>query len=597
MSIFRELVEARDRLQVLVDELLQSLDRGETPRLPEGEHIDCKEEPYRRGAGGTLLPGEKQNNAAAAYLADEVCCMANTPGGGAIVLGVEDGTWQILGTEIDPDWLRLRIYQLSHVAPTTEAREVQGLRVIVLYVAEAPEPVEDKNGRIRWRVSDSCQPVDRAEWWLSRQRGNGADAMASITTRTVDEVTPGAIQAARRYVNASGDPNVVAGGTSDEILRRLGIITVDRRLTQAGVLLFCPAGRPLLTLTRLDVVGGNVVNSFEPDPEQSLLEQLAQIENRLDAMVPSRPDVRTFVEGPIRALPTRAVREAILNGLTHRDWMRFEPTTVRWIDADSRLEVESPGGFTGGMSEHNVLSRRHARYPALSDLFRALRLVDKEGIGVDRMYREMTVLGHRPPSITEVPGPLVRTVLEGGQPAVPVMAVVEAVRPEVRQRDVRIALILFTLLHAPFLTRRDVAELLQDDDAEADSALAAAEQTSIGGRALITGYKDVWTLGAGALEIAEREIRQRGPSSRRGLLAYRRPTLENGRQVVLAWLARHERIGSGDYAALTGVQQSNASRFLTGLVGDLLLKGTSPGYSHFVRRPTQTPDGPRHGAA
>lgn len=595
MTIVRELVEARDRLQILVEDLLKALDTGRAPTLPEGEHIDCKEEPDRRGVGGTLLPGDKQNNAAASYLADEVCCMANTPQGGALVLGVEDRTWQVLGTELDPDWLRLRVYQLSRIAPAVEVRVVQGLRVLVLFVAESPEPVEDRNGRIRWRVSDTCQPVDRAEWWLSRQRTSGTDAMAAVTTRTSADVTTGAIQTARRYLAALRRDEEVDNETTDEMLRRIGVLTLDGHLTQAGVLAFCGAGRPLLTLTRLDVIGGNVMNVFQPPNDMSLIEQLAEVETRLDAINPTRPDTRSFVEGPIRALPTRAVREAILNGLTHRDWMHLEPTAVRWFDADDRLEVTSPGGFTGGITEHNVLSRRHARYPALSDLFRALHLVDKEGVGVDRMYREMTVLGHRPPRITEIPGPWVRTVLSGGAPAVPVMAVVEAVRPEIRQRDVRIALMLFTLLHRPFLTTGDVAALLQDEDEEANAALTTAEQTSVGGRPLIRSYKDVWLLGTGALEIAEREIRQRGSSARRGLLQYRRPSSENGREVISAWLARHDRIGSGDYAALTGTQQSNASRFLSGLVGDLLMRGTSPGYSHFVRKPPSQPsERPRH---
>lgn len=53
-----------------------------------------------------------QNPAAAVQMADEVACFANTPRGGAIILGVEDGSGQIIGTLLDRDWLRQRIYQL-----------------------------------------------------------------------------------------------------------------------------------------------------------------------------------------------------------------------------------------------------------------------------------------------------------------------------------------------------------------------------------------------------------------------------------------------------------------------------------------------------
>ncbi len=87
-------------------------------------------------------------------------------------------------------------------------------------------------------------------------------------------------------------------------------------------------------------------------------------------------------------IPQQAVREAVLNGLIHRDWMVSDPVSVTWFDHDSAMEVTSPGGFVGGVTPDNVLTQRYARYPALSDLFRALRLVEKQGVGVDRMYRK-----------------------------------------------------------------------------------------------------------------------------------------------------------------------------------------------------------------
>lgn len=61
-------------------------------------------------------------------MADEVACFANTPRGGAIILGVEDGSGQIIGTLLDRDWLRQRIYQLVGVAPDVVEEEVQGQR-------------------------------------------------------------------------------------------------------------------------------------------------------------------------------------------------------------------------------------------------------------------------------------------------------------------------------------------------------------------------------------------------------------------------------------------------------------------------------------
>src|SRR5690606_25905874 len=126
--------------------------------------------------------------------------------------------------------------------------------------------------------------------------------------------------------------------------------------------------------------------------------------------------------------------------------------TVTWVEEDRSLTVVSPGGFVGGVTAENVLTLRFSRSPALADAVFALGWVDKQGIGVDRMYREMVVLGHQPPQIIEEPGPRVRTRLVGGAPVVPVMKLTMRLQPVARQRDVQVALILHNLLHKPFVS-------------------------------------------------------------------------------------------------------------------------------------------------
>ncbi len=80
-----------------VDRLLTDLDEGRPVR--ERRRVDLKEEAGRRDRAGRLLPGATENEAAAQALAGEAACMANTPGGGALVVGVaDDGT--VLGTQL-----------------------------------------------------------------------------------------------------------------------------------------------------------------------------------------------------------------------------------------------------------------------------------------------------------------------------------------------------------------------------------------------------------------------------------------------------------------------------------------------------------------
>ena len=125
-----------------VAEVLARLARGEAPTNIERTQVDVKEEPGRRGRDGLVRPGRAENEDAATYLAGEMACLANTPGGGAIILGIADDGARI-GTELDAEWLRHRIFQLTNRQLTVSARpgDLAGVRLLVLTAPEAVEPI------------------------------------------------------------------------------------------------------------------------------------------------------------------------------------------------------------------------------------------------------------------------------------------------------------------------------------------------------------------------------------------------------------------------------------------------------------------------
>lgn len=591
-----DLVTARARLRAQVVAVLAKLRTGVLPDKAERQHVGCKEEAGRRGAGGVLLPGTPQNLAAADHLASEVACLANTPGGGALIVGVEDSTGRFLGAALEEDWLRHRVYERVGIAPAVEAVTVDGMRLLVVYVAEAREPVEDLKGRIRWRTGGHCEPVDRAEWWLHRQNVTGHDPMAAVTDHTYLEVSPGAVAAAQRYLSSSGGPGAAPRGASvRDLLNSFGVLRPDGKLTQAGALTFCPADRTYLSLSAIDVEGGDVLLPPLDLSGLSLLEQVAAVEDRLDALNTSlRLEGRHgFAAASVRRLPEGAVREAVLNGVVHRDWMQPDPVVITWIDADSAVRVVSPGGFVGGMNASNVLTQRYARYPALADLFRALHLVEKQGLGVDRMYRDMVTLGHRPPVLVEEEGPRVRVRLTGGRPVLPVMNLVTRIQPTIRQRDVRVALIVYTLLKEPFVTAERLTGVLQRSSDEAAEALEAAAECLVGDEPLLSHYKDVRVLSNAAV-AALQVVADRDELRRRGVLPYVKPDITGAEAVSRKWLSIHDRYTSGDHALLTGLTTTGARGQLERLERDgLLIRGEGAGRnSHFIAGPglKQAPD-------
>jgi ATP-dependent DNA helicase RecG len=81
-----------------------------------------------------------------------------------------------IGTELDNQWLRHRIWELTEGRLTVEVREgtLESVRLLVLTTHEAIEPIRHK-GRIRWRVDDNCVDVDATAWHSGRLRRTGVD--------------------------------------------------------------------------------------------------------------------------------------------------------------------------------------------------------------------------------------------------------------------------------------------------------------------------------------------------------------------------------------------------------------------------------------
>ena len=585
-----EVWEDRRRLRDAVNRALALLEAGATAEACEVEQVDFKEEAGRRGPEGSVLPGQARDVQVADKLADEVACLANTPGGGALIVGVaDDGT--VIGAASDRDWLRHRIHQRVEVAPAIEEIPLSGNhRVLVVLVAEAREPVENTNGALRWRVGATCSQVDRSEWWADRFRKANTDPLSRATDRTLADLASDAMPAISRLLRGSGEAaQEMRFLRARELFTRLGVLLPDGHLTAAGVHMFASAPRTVIELAVLDVPGGDVVSAPADLSGLSLAGQLAEVETRLDALdkaVVLRSGLRM---DPVRQIPWLSVREAVLNAVVHRDWMQAQPVHVTWIDADASLDVVSPGGFVGGITSDSVLSARYARNPALADLARAMGLVERQGIGVDRMYRDLVTLGHRPPIIREEPGPQVRTRLVGGQPLAAVLAVVGALEPAERQNDVRVALTAHLLLRDGFVTAGTLGRLLQVPPEEAAEALDVAELCSLDGEPLLkAGVAGVWMPSRAMVMLATRDGQAWDRAKRRGLLTWRRPDAAGAERLVRAYVAATGTISSSNVAAITGLTPQGALNLLNRLEGEgVVARGTAARGrgAHFVAAP------------
>lgn len=520
-----------------LNRVMQALTSGMPADGVESELVDVKEEPGRRDRNGAILPGEPTNEAAADYLAGELACLANS-GGGAIVLGVAD-PGQVIGTALDIDWLRHRVYELTDRKLTVSAAafELHGARVVELVAPAALEPIRFR-GRIRHRVGKHCVEMDAAAWADAHQLRAGYDWSAQPSSRTLADVRAGALEVARDFLRASGEAPAadLASATGHDLVRRLNLSDDDGRLVNAGALLLC-GGDPMVDYRRREVAGGDAIKRVNV-AGRSLLEQFSQV---MDAVRIHNPQVELdtgWVRGQAHRVPDLAAREALVNGITHRDWQSPAATEIEHVG--DRYTVTSPGGFVGGVRPDNIITHPSApRYPRLAETLATLRIAERQGIGVDRMHRDMLYLGLPAPVIEQLPGPSVRTTLIGGPPVRLWRSLLASLDPPSAGDDLDFLLVLDLAARQGWVTGRTARKAVQRSQPETNDVLARLARVRLRGIdvPLLVGvdgdpgagrepYAAAWQLSQVARTALIDSDRHRPPSRATLLSAYAR---ERGR--------------------------------------------------------------------
>ena len=556
--------------------MLRRLAAGEAPRDVEERLVDVNEEAGRRSQTGTVEPGGPENEQAADHLAEEMACFANTEGGGAIILGISD-LGKLIGTNLSVEWLRHRIFELTGrmVTPSIRELEMKGVRLLVLSTAQALEPVR-YNGRIKWRVSENCVEVDALTWHTHSLHRRGVDWSAQPSGHSLDDISPSAVDVTRRYLREAQPighetAHVVELAEADleDLMRRLGLADVDGRLTNAGALLFVATPHVGIDYIRRDHAGGDSVRRIESaGPLIVQVDEVIRAVDGFNRVAHVRTGPGDAVHLRRRALPMIAVREAMVNGVVHRDWHSSDPTLVEHVD--DMLIVSSPGGFIGGITAENIITHPpKPRYRSLAATMATLGLGEREGIGVDRMVGAMLASGLPKPVIVEIRGPYVRVTLSGGNPDHQIIDFLVSVEPASLARDIEVLMLLDVLCRTGWVDARTAAPVLQRQLVEMDERLDRLLRLRLEGRPIVVPVKGVPSSAPHAYRLTRSASKRL--ANRLQPLTHRRAR----RDTALRWARTRGRVSSTELADLTGVHPATAGRILIALSEEGLLATSS----------------------
>ncbi len=291
-------------------------------------------------------------------------------------------------------------------------------RLLLMHVYPSMPPYTTTSGKGWMRIGKDCKPLTGSLLRQLREKAGLNDPTATILP--IDEplqaISPAALEILRREMKSMGAPGDLLACDDSDLCRKLGFLK-EARLTMAGLLV---AGRD-------EVIARHAPNhewkysrmrtdtDYETQPvggRECILSALDKIMLLLGQSNPVITVPSGFFHPEFPQYPTIALREALLNAFAHRDYLIPGMVFIRHYR--DRFEINNPGGFAGGVSSENILHHppvTRNRY-LVETVLLATRLVNRQNLGVPRIFRALLEEGKEPPTFDEI-GQTVRVTFPG----------------------------------------------------------------------------------------------------------------------------------------------------------------------------------------
>ena len=358
---------------------------------------------------------------------ETVCAFANEPGlgGGYIILGIaEDKTTlfpQYKSVNIDdPDKSqRDFVTQCSSmfnipIRPKVSVETVYGNTVVKIKVDELPanqKPLFFKNEGLPHGAYRRVGPTDQKcteddlRIFYTDFKSYDTTPVPGTSLNDVDE------HALKRYRSLREKVNPTAEELSyddQELLESLGCLNKQNKneLNLAGLVLFgtskaLRSNFPMIRVDYIRVPGNQWVE--DPDNRFTTIDMrgplLTLLFRLIDAINADLPKGFLLSDDSLQAnsigLPTKALREAIVNAIMHRSYREHRPIQV--IRYDNRIEIRNPG-YSLKAEDRLGEPGSEARNPFIATVFHETNLAETKGSGIRAMRKLMDRAHLAPPT-------------------------------------------------------------------------------------------------------------------------------------------------------------------------------------------------------
>lgn len=245
----------------------------------------------------------------------------------------------------------------------------------------------------------------------------GPDFSAEICPKaTIADLDPVAIAEFRRRWMERSHNKALAKRSSELLLQDAELISAAG-ITYAALILLGKAKSLTQHLAQSEVIF-EYRSTKRPGPanqREEFRQGFLLFYDRIWELVSLRNDQQHYQDGlvmhAVNTFSEKAVREALLNAVSHRDYRHPGSVFVRQFPRS--IEIDSPGGFPPGITPDIILDRQSPRNRRIAETFFRCGIVERAGQGVDRLNEEAIRNGQALPNYDRSDAYQVSLILDG----------------------------------------------------------------------------------------------------------------------------------------------------------------------------------------
>jgi ATP-dependent DNA helicase RecG len=320
-----------------------------------------------------------------------VAAILNKRGQGKIYFGIKnDGC--IIGQDIGESTVREVSQAITDniepkIFPKITVQKIKGKLCITVIFSGSSRPYF-AFGRAYMRVGDENKQLTARELekLILQKHKETIEWEKENSNRKITEVDSTALRTYINKANEAGRINYKFDNVRN-VLRKLGLFA-GNKLLKAAEILFCNhnslevqaavfAGADKLTFLDIKKFEGNI------------FELLGKSEKYITERMNWRVQFGKLEREEIPEVPVKAIREALVNSLCHRDYANPKGNEVAIFK--DRIEIYNPGDFPEGYTPEDFIKgkeRSILRNPLIAETIYKSKDIEKWGSGLRRIYDE-----------------------------------------------------------------------------------------------------------------------------------------------------------------------------------------------------------------